>query len=222
MKSSRESRGCSTPSESRSIPAGSSPAVSSVRGLLLYARRGHPDQSRLRGQLEEAHWASGFRPREIPGLHNDLVDPAEMMVRAFHLWRQTRWPGRNGRAPLRAHSVQPVRHTAPCAVEHARCGTPIQRRRGAALAGSRRARPTLENRTADQPVLVRDARWLIPLAQSPTTDELGAYFEVAETVAETLSHDDRIEIHTAGVRMAGGHLRSQLRHYSLTERRVCR
>ena len=27
-------------------------------------------QSRLRGQLEEAHWADGFKPREIPGLHN--------------------------------------------------------------------------------------------------------------------------------------------------------
>src|SRR5580765_4806822 len=32
-------------------------------------------QSRLRSQLEEAHWASGFRPRPIPGLHNGLVDP---------------------------------------------------------------------------------------------------------------------------------------------------
>ena len=68
---------------------------------------------------------------------------------------------------------------------------------------------------ADQPVLVRDARWLIQLAQSPATDELGAYFEVAEQIAETLSEEDRIEIHKAGVRMAGGHLRSQLRHLSM-------
>ena len=67
---------------------------------------------------------------------------------------------------------------------------------------------------ADQPVLVRDARWLFALAQSPTTDELWAYFEVAEQIAETLSEEDRIEIHKAGVRMAGGHLRSQLRHRS--------
>jgi hypothetical protein len=55
------------------------------------------NQSRLRGQLQEAHWANGFRPREIPELHNDLVDPGEMMVRGFRLWLQTRWPGRNGR-----------------------------------------------------------------------------------------------------------------------------
>ena len=68
---------------------------------------------------------------------------------------------------------------------------------------------------ADQPVLVRDARWLIQMAQSPATDELGAYFEVAEQIAETLSEEDRIEIHKAGVRMAGGHLRSQIRHHSM-------
>ena len=68
---------------------------------------------------------------------------------------------------------------------------------------------------ADQPVLVRDARWLIQLAQSPATDELGAYFEVAEKIAESLSEEDRIEIHKAGVRMAAGHLRSQIRYYSM-------
>ena len=61
-------------------------------------------QSRLRSQLEEAHWASGFRPREIPGLQNGLIGPAEMMIRAFHLWGQTRWPGRNGRVRY-AHTL---------------------------------------------------------------------------------------------------------------------
>ena len=63
------------------------------------------DQSRLRGQLEEAHWASGFRPRETPGLHNDLVDPAEMMVRGFHLWQQTHVAGSQWSRSIRAHSV---------------------------------------------------------------------------------------------------------------------
>jgi hypothetical protein len=63
-------------------------------------------------------------------------------------------------------------------------------------------------------VFVRDARWLIPLAQSPTTDELAGYFEVAKQVAETFSEVNRIEIHKAAVRMAGGHLRSQLRYLS--------
>ncbi len=61
-------------------------------------------------------------------------------------------------------------------------------------------------------MFVRDARWLFPLAQSPTTDELHGYFEVAERIATTLTEADRLEIHKASVRMAGGHLRSQLRH----------
>src|SRR5690348_4468092 len=29
-----------------------------------------PSQKRLRGQLEEAHWAEGFRPRQVQGLYN--------------------------------------------------------------------------------------------------------------------------------------------------------
>ena len=60
------------------------------------------DQSRLRGQLQEAHWASGFKPRKTPG--NDLVDPADMMTRAFHLWQQTHWPGYSGRVRY-AHTL---------------------------------------------------------------------------------------------------------------------
>jgi len=44
---------------------------------------------------------------------------------------------------------------------------------------------------------------------------LGAYFEVAENIAETLSEEDRIAIHKAGARMAAGHLRSQIRYASM-------
>src|SRR4030095_5620289 len=68
---------------------------------------------------------------------------------------------------------------------------------------------------ANQPVLVRDARWLIPVAQSPTTDELAGYFEAVKQIAQMASDGHRIEIYKAGVRMAGGHLRSQLRHVSM-------
>jgi hypothetical protein len=53
------------------------------------------------------------------------------------------------------------------------------------------------------------------MAQSPATDALGAYFDVAEKLTEAFSEDDRIEIHTAGVRMAAGHLRSQIRYHSM-------
>jgi hypothetical protein len=176
------------------------------------------DHSRLRRQLEAAHWASGFKPRETPDLHNDLVDPAEMMIRGFRLWQETRWPGRNGRVRY-AHTLFNLYVIRRLALLTMRLWDA-----GSSSAGDRLSQvqnlldELWKDTPADQPVLVRDARWLIPLAQSPTTEELAAYFEVAEQVAETFSEEDRIEIHKAGVRMAGGHLRSQLRHVSMQKR----
>jgi hypothetical protein len=173
------------------------------------------DQSRLRGQLQEAHWAGGFRPRKSPGLHNDIVDPSEMMVRAFHLWLQTRWPGYSGR----------VRYAQTLFNLYViRCLALLTMRlwdSGSTSAGDRLSEvqgvldQLLRTNPPDQPLLVRDARWLIPVAQSPTTDELFGYFEVAKQIAESFSEEDRIEIHKAAVRMAGGHLRSQLRHMTV-------
>jgi hypothetical protein len=69
------------------------------------------------------------------------------------------------------------------------------------------------NSPADQPAVVRDAHWLIPLAQSSVTDELAPYLEVARQVVETLSEADALEIQKAHVRMLGGHLTSQIRYY---------
>jgi hypothetical protein len=172
-------------------------------------------QSRLRGELEQAHWASGFRPREMPDVYNGVIDPAEIMTRVFHLWQQTRWPGRNGRVRY-AHTLFNLYVI--------RCLEFLSLRlwdAGASAAGGRlsHVQDVLDQlwttSPADQPVFVRDARWLIQLAQSPATDDLGAYFEVAQNVAETLAAQDSIEIHKAGVRMTGGHLRSQLRYLSL-------
>jgi len=172
------------------------------------------DQSRLRGQLQEAHWASGFRPRKAPGLHNDLVDPVEMMVRAFHLWQQTHWPGHNGRVRY-AHTLFNLYVIRCLALLTMRLWDDGSSNSGNRLSQVQGLLDQLWRiKPADQPVLVRDARWLIPVAQSPTTDELSGYFEVLEQIAGSLSEQDRIEIHRAGVRMAGAHLRSQLRHVS--------
>ena len=186
-------------------------------------------QSRLRGRLEEARWASGFRPREIPGLHNDLVDPSEMMIRAFYLWRQTRWPGRNGRVRY-AHTLFNLYLIRCLELLSLRLWDDGPVGRSVGEDGSSSAPDRIEDRLArvqsvldqlwtttpvDHPVLVRDARWLIQMAQSPATDDLGAYFEMAEKAAETGSEKDRIEIHKAGVRMTAGHLRSQIRYHSM-------
>ncbi|HEX7082265.1 MAG TPA: hypothetical protein VF329_14755 [Gammaproteobacteria bacterium] len=175
------------------------------------------EQLGLRGRLEEAHWASGFRPRHVPELHNDLVHPAEMMRRAFHCWQQTRWPGRNGRVRY-AHTLFNLYVL--------RCLELLSMRlwdAGASSAAERlsKAQNVLDalwrGAPADQPVLLRDARWLIPLAQSPTTEDLAGYFEVATHVAESLTDEDRIEIQKAHVQMIGGHLCSQIRHYCLQD-----
>ena len=182
--------------------------------------------SHLRGQLEDAHWASGFKPRELPGLHNSLIDPAEMMIRGFHLWQQTRWPGRNGRVHY-AHTLFNV-YVIRCLTllsmrlwDALRFAPLAQGDAGSSSAGDRLAQVqgVLDKlwtiAPADQPALMRDARWLIPMAQSPATDDLGAYFDVAEKIAGSFSQQDRNEIHKAGVRMAAGHLRSQIRYYSM-------
>jgi len=150
----------------------------------------------------------------MPGLYNGLADPAEMMTRGFHLWQQTRWPGRNGRVRY-AHTLFNLYII--------RCLELLSMRLwdvGTSAAGARLAQVqgVLDElwrvNAAEQPVLVKDARWLIQTAQCLATDDLGAYFDVAERIAESLSEDDRIEIHKAGVRMAGGHLRSQIRFHS--------
>ena len=171
-------------------------------------------QSRLRGQLQEAHWANGFTPREIPGLHNGLIDPAEMIVRGFYLWGQTRWPGRNGRIRY-AQTLFNLYLIQQLELLAMRLWDDGSEKAGDRLSHVQRVLDELWTTSPpDQPVLVRDARWLIPLAQSPATDDLGAYFSLAERI-ETLPLDDRIEIHKASVRMAGGHLRSQIRYHAM-------
>lgn len=174
-------------------------------------------QTALRHQLDEAHRASGFTPRHTPGQHNDLVSPAEIVSRAFLMWQRTRWPGHHGRSSF-AHTLFNLfllRRLMLLAMRIWDAGPP-----GDKLAQLQRLLDELWRTTPrEQPVLVRDARSLFALAQSPTTDELHGYFEISERIAETLADDDCIEIFKASVRMAGGHLRSQLRHLS-TQKRV--
>jgi hypothetical protein len=170
--------------------------------------------SRLRGDLEDAHRASGFAPRKMPGLHNGLADPAEMMMRAFYLWRQTRWPGRSGRIRF-AQTLFNLYVIRCLELLSMRVWDDDKSSAADRLASIQRVLDRLwTNGTTDQP-LVKDARWLIQLAQSPATDDLGAYFDVTERVARALPDGDRLEIHRAGVRMTAGHLRSQTRYYAM-------
>jgi hypothetical protein len=182
------------------------------------ASQTRPDRPTDRGQLEEAHWAAGFRPRQVHYLHNDLTHPAEMMIRGFHFWRQTLWPGRNGRMRY-AHTLFNLYVIRCLEFLSMRLwdedpGGFAQEKPGARLAEIQGVLDELwRSSPADQPVIVRDARWLIPLAQSLITDDLAPYFEVSMQVTETLREADRLEIRKAHVRMLGGHLTSQIRYY---------
>jgi hypothetical protein len=151
-------------------------------------------------------------------MHNDLVDPGEMMVRGFHLWRQTRWPGRNGRDRF-AHTLFNLYVIRSLALLSMRLWDAGGDRASDRLSQVQGVLDQLwQSSPPDQPIFVRDARWLLPLAQSPTTDELAAYFKVAEQITSTLSELEQVEILKASVQMAGGHLRSQLRHYAIKKR----
>lgn len=171
------------------------------------------EQLRLRDQLEFAHWRSGFKPRNKPG--NDIIDPAALALRAFHLWRQTRWPGQKGRLRY-AHTLFNIYLLRCLALLTMRLWDPPGSDVGLRLQQVQQLLDELwRHGPADQHVLVRDARWLIAVAISPTTDDLSGYFEVARLVAETFSEQDQVETQKAWVQTAGGHLRSQLRHLSV-------
>jgi len=162
--------------------------------------------------LEQAHWDSGFRPRAKPG--NELLEASTLLLRGLHCWRQTRWPGHKGRLRY-AHALFCVHVLRGLALLSLRLWDDGDA--PAAVAARLQQLQTLltalwADSPAGLPALVRDARWLLPLAQSPTTDELGGYFDVAERCASSFTREDLLETARASVVTGGGHLRSQLRH----------
>lgn len=167
----------------------------------------------LADQLEQAHWAGGFKPRAKPG--NDLVNPVEMLIRGFHMWRQTRWPGSKGRMHF-AHTLFNLYLLRLLALMTLRLwdegmdGVPARLTQLQSLLDA-----LCQGSPDDQPRLVKDIRWLPAVAMSPTTDALSGYFEVAEKIALSFNQDDLVEAQRAWVLTGAGHLRSQLRTLSV-------
>jgi hypothetical protein len=166
--------------------------------------------SRLNGQLAAARLADGFEPVAADGYAREL-DPADLVLRAHHHWDHSRWPGRNGRI-IYAQSLYAVfmmRQLEHLSLRLWDDGD------GTAAARLQQVQHLLDLLNAGAaPPRVRDARWLIQTAQSPLTRHLKPYFTFAERVAGSFTDSDRLEIHKAGATLAGGHLRSQLRHRS--------
>jgi hypothetical protein len=166
--------------------------------------------SRLRGQLAAAHLADGFEAVSGDGYSREL-DPVELILRAHHEWDRDRWPGRNGRIAYAQslYAVFILRELEHLSLRIWDDGNDM----AAGRLGEVQRILDLLNATVAAP-RVRDARWLMQTAQGPLTRHLQPYFTIAGLVSGILTPAERLEIHKAGAVLAGGHLRSQLRHRS--------
>ena len=166
--------------------------------------------SRLRGQLAAAHLAEGFDP--VPAdEYSREIDPVGLLRYAQHLWDRDRWPGRNGRVAY-AQSLYAVFVLRQLAHLSLRIWDEGNQTASEHLQVVQRLLDLLN--TAGAAPIVRDARWLIQIAQGPLTTHLKPYFVIADRVSGSFADCDRREIHKAGAVLAGGHMRSQLRHRS--------
>ena len=166
--------------------------------------------SRLKGQLAAAHLAEGFDPVPADGYPRE-VDPVGLVHYAQHVWDRDRWPGRNGRISY-AESLYAVFILGQLAHLSLRIWDEGNHIASERLQQVQRLLDLLN--TVRAAPLVRDARWLIQIAQGPLTAHLKPYFVTADRVAGSFMDRDRREIHKAAAALAGGHLRSQLRHRS--------
>ncbi len=177
--------------------------------------------SGLKGQLDAAHLADGFEPARQDG-YSRALDPVELVLRACHHWDGTRWPGTNGRLAyaqtlyavvmlrqLEHLSVRIWDEDRPSSIVHRPSSSSEQ-----AAERLQHVQGLLDVLNAGEIRLVRDARWLIQTAQGALTRHVKPYFIKAANISGSFTDTDRLEIHKAGAVLAGGHLRSQLRHLS--------
>jgi len=169
--------------------------------------------SRLKGKLDGAHLADGFERARQDGYAREL-DPAELVLRASHQWDRARWPGRNARLFFAEtlYSVFIFRQLEQLSLRIVDRPSSIGDRPAAGRL--RQVQRLLDLLNGSGGAMVRDARWLIQTSQGPLTRHLKPYFIKAAQITESFAGADRVEIHKAGAVLAGGHLRSQLRHLS--------
>lgn len=165
----------------------------------------------LKGQLAASHVADGFEPVPLERTSHEL-NPGELIVRALDYWERHRWPGRNGRLAF-ARVLYAAFMLRQLEALSLRVWDDGHERAGERLADVQGLLDGLEAAAAPV-VLVRDARWLIQTGQGPLTRHLAPYFRIADRIAASFTDHCRLVIHTAGAKLAGGHLRSQLRYRS--------
>lgn len=163
----------------------------------------------LKGELAARYRADGFEPVQLDAYANEL-DPLELVVRAYGHWDATRWPGSAGRLAY-AQVIFAVFVIRQLEYLSLRVWDDGRDRAAEHLAAVQTLLDSL-NGTSTSGVFVRDARWLIQTALGPFTKHLRPYFGIADHVAASFADAGRQGIHSAGVMLGGGHLRSQLRY----------
>jgi hypothetical protein len=170
------------------------------------------DLSRLKGQLAASHLADGFEPLQLEGFSNEF-DPLDLIIRAYEYWDAHRWPGKSGRLAY-AQSIYSAFMLRQLEGLSMRMWDEGNSRAGDRLQAIQNLLDKL-NSLAAQQVFVRDVRWLVQTAQGPLTTHLEPYFRVAAHISESFTEPVRLGLHASGSKLAGGHLRSQLRYRAL-------
>jgi hypothetical protein len=168
-----------------------------------------PELARLKGQLAARHLADGFEPVASENTFVNELDPLELILRAYEQWERSRWPGRSGRLSYAGtlYAVFLLRLLESLSLRIWDDGSATARDR---LDHLQRRLDRLNE--PGSPVFLRDAAWLVQTSQGPLTKHLRPYLDVAARIAGSLKGPRGVAVHSAGARLAGGHLRSQRRY----------
>jgi hypothetical protein len=171
-----------------------------------------PELSRLQGQLAASHVADGFEPVQIDKFA-DQFDPLDLIIRAYEYWDAHRWPGRSSRLNY-AQTIYSALLLRQFEYFSLRMWDEGNERASERLQAIQALLDRL-NDVASVQAFVRDLRWLVQTAQGALTKHLEPYFRIAQHVAGSFTEVERLGFHAAGAKLAGGHLRSQLRYRAL-------
>ena len=172
-----------------------------------------PDLVCLKGQLAAMHLADGFEPIQLDRFSIEF-DPLDLIIRAYEHWGANRWPGRGGRLMWAqvVYSAFVIRQLESLSLRvwdegNMQAGNCLQQ-----LQALLDRLNETDAKSGARPVIVRDVRWLVQTAQGALTKDLAPYFRIAEHISASFTDLERLGLHMAGAKLAGGHLRSQVRY----------